>query len=290
MDKLMKFENSQFNVLATNNKDRIMFDAETVAKSLGLTTVAKSGNVCVRWQRVNNYLKLTGEKEISKGCLITEQQAYKLAFKANNELAEQFQDWLANEVLPELRKNGEYSMKPEKTVHRLVKPYEYVEKTYNGEPVLSSIDMEHFTGLERCTPIRYARKSLNEGTDYFDLTGKELMKYRAENHGKIGSTKAAVIFTRRGFMSVCQAYGLDVQSPNRFSSNEVRISARIKEVEIRITMLRALLDSIDNGIVTDQSAAAATAAANDILESVEGLGVVLSDIKIEKAEIAYNPL
>lgn len=55
-------------------------------------------------------------------------------------------------------------------------------------------------------------------------------------------------------------------------------------------MLRALLDSIDNGIVTDQSAAAATAAANDILESVEGLGVVLRDIKTENAEIAYNPL
>lgn len=34
---------------------------------------------------------------------------YKLAFKANNALAEKFQDWLATEVLPQIRKYGMYA-------------------------------------------------------------------------------------------------------------------------------------------------------------------------------------
>lgn len=289
MDKLMKFENNDVQIVEIDGE--WYFDLYAVGMALGQFVTAK-GKTYANKKRIDENVKNAEITPVLRNAkpFITESQVYDLMLETRTDKCKVFRKWLTNEVLPELRKNGEYSMKAERTVHRLVKPYEYVEKTYNGEPVLSSIDMEHFTGLERCTPIRYARKSLNEGTDYFDLTGKELMKYRAENHGKIGSTKAAVIFTRRGFMSVCQAYGLDVQSPNRFSSNEVRISARIKEVEIRITMLRALLDSIDNGIVTDQSAAAMAAAANDILESVEGLGAFLSDIKTEKAEIAYKPL
>lgn len=39
---------------------------------------------------------------------IPEPAVYKLAFKANNEVAEKFQDWLAVEVLPQIRQTGGY--------------------------------------------------------------------------------------------------------------------------------------------------------------------------------------
>lgn len=85
--------------------EQLMFDAETVAKSVGLTTVAKSGNAVVRWSRVNKYLN---SPLLEKGDFITEQQMYKLAIKANNPTAERFQDWVTGEVLPSIRKNGAY--------------------------------------------------------------------------------------------------------------------------------------------------------------------------------------
>ena len=34
---------------------------------------------------------------------------YKLAFKAGNSIAEKFQDWLAMDVLPSIRKHGLYA-------------------------------------------------------------------------------------------------------------------------------------------------------------------------------------
>lgn len=110
-NEIRVFENEDFNVkVRINEKGEYEFDAETVAISLGITTVAKSGNVCVRWSRVNEYLEKYLPQIITKGGYIIEPLVYKLAFKASNEVAERFQDWLAYEVLPQLRQTGTYSM------------------------------------------------------------------------------------------------------------------------------------------------------------------------------------
>lgn len=71
---------------------------------------AKSGNTVVKWTRVNKYLSIdtSVDEKIRKGSWITEPQFYKLAFKASNEVAEKFQDWVATEVLPSIRKHGAY--------------------------------------------------------------------------------------------------------------------------------------------------------------------------------------
>src|SRR5699024_5211265 len=89
--------------------DQILFDAEQVARSLGFTTVAKSGNVTIRWSRVNSYLP-SNSPQVAKGDLIPEPLVYKLAFKAQNEIAEKFQDWLAIDVIPSIRKTGSYGI------------------------------------------------------------------------------------------------------------------------------------------------------------------------------------
>lgn len=65
----------------------------------------------VKWTRINKYLSIdtSVDKKICKGDWITEPQFYKLAFKASNEAAEKFQDWVASEVLPTIRKHGMYA-------------------------------------------------------------------------------------------------------------------------------------------------------------------------------------
>lgn len=88
---------------------QVMFDAESAAIGLGISDVAKSGNVVARWQRVNKYLGIaTSGDAIKRGDFITEPQFYKLAIKANNETAERFQAWVTEEVLPSIRKHGAY--------------------------------------------------------------------------------------------------------------------------------------------------------------------------------------
>ena len=108
MNQLKVFKNELFEVSATIENDTVLFDAETVARCLGFTTVAKSGNEVIRWARVNDYLEKYFPNKLGKGDLIPEPMVYKLAFKASNETAEKFQDWLAIEVLPQIRRLGTY--------------------------------------------------------------------------------------------------------------------------------------------------------------------------------------
>lgn len=102
------FENNIFQLEVKTENGESLFDVETVARSLGITRIANSGNEVVRWERVNKYLKLSCP-QVGTGDYISESMVYKLAFKANNTLAEKFQDWLAVEVLPAIRKHGMYA-------------------------------------------------------------------------------------------------------------------------------------------------------------------------------------
>lgn len=105
--QIFNFENNLFQLEVKTENGESLFDVETVAKSLGISRIATSGNEVVRWERVNKYLG-SAYPQVGTGDFIPEPMVYKLAFKANNALAEKFQDWLAVEVLPTIRKQGAY--------------------------------------------------------------------------------------------------------------------------------------------------------------------------------------
>lgn len=94
----------------------IEFDAEQSALGLGLSQT-KNGKEYVRWETVSKYLS----QKVGKGDFITEPQFYKLAIKANNQVAEKFQNWVTSEVLPSIRKHGAY-MTDEKLEEVLLNP------------------------------------------------------------------------------------------------------------------------------------------------------------------------
>ncbi len=102
------FSNGKIDLPVKEIDGQVYFEAEASAIGLGITTEV-NGATYVRWPRINSYLGFaTSGKKIEKGDWITEQQFYKLAFKANNTVAEAFQDWVAGEVLPAIRKHGVY--------------------------------------------------------------------------------------------------------------------------------------------------------------------------------------
>lgn len=120
--EIKKYSNGLIDLPIRLYKDNsIEFDAEKAAIGLGLTKTVK-GNLYVRWERVNEYLKLsTSGQQLKRGDFITEPQFYKLAIKANNETAEKFQDWVTNDVLPSIRKHGAY-MTPKAIEKALLNP------------------------------------------------------------------------------------------------------------------------------------------------------------------------
>ena len=91
-------------------KDGIVYlNLETVARGLGFTKRAESGNEVVNWTRVRGYLADLGVvQKCTTGDYIPENIFYRLAMKAKNEAAEAFQAKIADEVIPSIRKHGAY--------------------------------------------------------------------------------------------------------------------------------------------------------------------------------------
>lgn len=104
MSKVQVFNNGKIDLPVKEVDGKIYFEAEAAAIGLGLTD-SKENKAYVRWARVRNYLN---SPQVAKGSWITEPEFYKLAFKASNDVAEKFQDWVATEVLPAIRKHGAY--------------------------------------------------------------------------------------------------------------------------------------------------------------------------------------
>lgn len=119
MSELTVFNNNEISTLEIKGvrcyeKDGTAYlNLEDVARGLGFTTVATSGNEIVRWSRVKKYLEnfnysvSTSANDI-KDSYIPENIFYRLAMKANNETAEKFQATIADEVISAIRKHGAY--------------------------------------------------------------------------------------------------------------------------------------------------------------------------------------
>lgn len=104
----------------------VYFNLEDVARGMGFTkteekfspTSGRKSYDSIRWERVNGYLKefnfmpTSGHGEISSDTFIPENIFYRLAMKAKNEVAEKFQVWISDEVLPKMRKQG-YCVRPD---------------------------------------------------------------------------------------------------------------------------------------------------------------------------------
>lgn len=109
------FQNEQLNlkVRALRNEDgSISINAEDTAIGFGwYKTESKNGKnyTSIRWSTINGFCKELGFANLlSKDDYIPESLFYMLGMKAKNEVAQEFQKWLAMDVLPSIRKTGSY--------------------------------------------------------------------------------------------------------------------------------------------------------------------------------------
>lgn len=111
--QVLKFDNLR---CYQDDLGNVWLNLEDVCIGLGFTEISKSGNLVVRWRTIRQYLK--DLKCIATSCdgignenlpeFIKENIFYRLCMKAKNKLAENFQIWVADIVIPQVRKTGGY--------------------------------------------------------------------------------------------------------------------------------------------------------------------------------------
>lgn len=129
-------------------------------------------------------------------------------------LAKSFTDELSWTVQRQLV-NSYFKYKETKKEKQLAL-YNYFDKRYKGEAVLSSADVSHFTDINYSVVDWYARTYLTKGTDYYYLNGEELRNYKQENPQVSRLSSAVVVFTQSGFNKLCKAYGIEIETPELF--------------------------------------------------------------------------
>ena len=111
MDELQIFNNEELGLSVRtilNNDGSISVNAEDTAIGFGWTQ-EKNGAVYVRWETLNGWCKTFGfPNSLGKDDYIPEPLFYRLGMKANNAVADKFQNWLAMEVIPSIRRTGSY--------------------------------------------------------------------------------------------------------------------------------------------------------------------------------------
>lgn len=206
MNEIKTFSNDMFSILIKQENENNLFDLETVAKSLGLTQI-KNGKEYVKWERVNKYLAkyLSPQvgnptkylsQEVGKGDFIPEPMVYKLAFKAGNSTAEKFQDWLAIEVLPAIRKHGVYATD------------DVIENTLNNPDYIINILTEYKKEKEQNLLLQQEIGELKPKADYLD----EILK----STGTLATTQIAA------------DYGISAQKLNKLL-HEARLQRKVNK-------------------------------------------------------------
>lgn len=116
------FHKSNIRVITSENGE-ILFCLKDVCASLNLSTPAKTANQIKEefgWGELNScHLKDSLGRD--QDCtMITEPQLYFVMMRSNSKIAREFRQWICNEVLPEIRKNGSFNLKKEL---ESIKPY-----------------------------------------------------------------------------------------------------------------------------------------------------------------------
>ena len=139
-------------------------------------------------------------------------------------------------------------------------PYIYFDKTYNGDPVLSLADVEHFTGAKRNTIMKAINCSCVEFFDYYLLRKKDLMKFKAENPKVNKLASELYIITKDGRKSICKFCKIKPELPSAFTTEVIsckekkkeeyaviigntRMQGMIKGIKRKLTAVEVLLDS-----------------------------------------------
>lgn len=123
---------------------------EDVARGLGFTKKADSGNEVVNWTRVRQYLADLGVvQKCTTGDYIPENVFYRLAMKAKNETAEKFQALVADEIIPSIRKTGSYSIV--QADPNLPPELAMVEGLLNSMKQMYSTQQRHDKAIEQLT-------------------------------------------------------------------------------------------------------------------------------------------
>ena len=96
--------------------------------------------------------------------VIAESDVYRLIFGSKLETAERFQDWVFNEVLPQIRKTGAYEVQPSTPTNPLLLIAHLAQSAYEIQQ--KQLEMDN-----RLVKVEQRQQQLDQNNDHFTIKG-----------------------------------------------------------------------------------------------------------------------
>lgn len=156
-------------------------NAEDVARGLGWTQTAASGNETIRWERLNGYLaEFNYPQKVGMNDFIPENMLYRLIWKSRDERALAFQSLVADEILPTIRRTGSYS---------IAKPQPVADMVSEVGAVADNIQ-SLFSGVKRGISLSQAIDIVSDYHDFAALLNlKQLLPPAEHETGYLNATQ-----------------------------------------------------------------------------------------------------
>jgi prophage antirepressor-like protein len=105
IDITLSFNKDSIRVIGTH--DNPYFVVNDICKILGIKNVSQAmGTIPNKWRDICKTYDISGREQ--EMLVISEAGLYKLIMRSNKPIAEKFQEWVCEEVLPSIRKKGQY--------------------------------------------------------------------------------------------------------------------------------------------------------------------------------------
>ena len=279
MTSLMMFEKCNVEIIQ-NEDGTLLFELFSTGAALGYVVFGKNKNRPL--PNKARILKVLQNAEIT-GCLhgvntyLTESELFDFMLEAKTEKVKPFRKWVVNEVLPSIRKTGSYSLEQKQE-----QPYEYFDKTFNGVPVLSVLDIVHFTGLSQTTINWYIRKSdLICGIDYFVAEGRALAEMKKRHPKMSAMIPRMLLITKSGFDKLMKENGVQVEQIPFFNTpihkeKPKKLYAMVPQnetIQNKLQHIRSKMQALDELMVCYNRYNVEVEASKGFLSAIKSVGI-----------------
>ena len=93
------------------------------------------------------------------------------------------------------------------------KTYEYMDKFYKGKPVLTTADIQHFSGLHSTTVGHALKRIADDGIDFKVLKGVSLAAFKKENPSHPHLASSLLVIFKSGFDKLAEYFSFEAEPP-----------------------------------------------------------------------------
>lgn len=280
MENIIAKTNEQFGTIRQISGTPTLWCGSDVAKALGYARPNDAISAhcrCTVKRRIPHPQSPSKQLEVS---FIPEADVYRLICHSKLPSAMAFEKWVFEDVVPKAV-HGNVKQPDTEQLTLETAEYHYYDKTYRGEPVLTSADMCYFTHKERYVINSCIHQTIKD-KDYFLLKDGELRAFKTENPSVPKMSAQLFIVTKSGFTKIIKMLGEHIALPECYKVQKVQSNKKEEyAVVIGNTRIQSIISLIRKELVTVDVLLDKYNRHNICVDDMEALRKTLADVGTE---------